>query len=126
MAVKLQPQDDSEARTQGTREQAGTGGGSDEGEGLNVHGVGAGGWTLANHDVQFVIFESGVKNFFKRGLQAVDFVDEEHLAVAQIGENCCELTFNLQRWPGGLLKSGAEFIGIMVASVVFPRPGGPY
>ena len=76
VAVKLQAQDDSEARTQWRREQAGARGGADEGERLHVHGVSAGGRALSDDDVEFVIFERGVEQFFERGLEAVDFVDE--------------------------------------------------
>ena len=80
VGIELQPQQDAEARTQRRGEQAGTGGRADEGERLHVHRVGSCRRTLADHDVEFVVFERGVEHLFERGLQAVDFVDEQDLA----------------------------------------------
>ena len=85
MRVELQAQQQAETGAQGRGEQSGARGGADEGEGLHVHGVSARGRALADHDVELVVFERGVEDFFERGLQAMDFVDEEHLAVAKIG-----------------------------------------
>ena len=36
--------------------------------------MGARGRALTDHDVEFVIFQRGVKQFFERGLEAMDFV----------------------------------------------------
>src|ERR1035441_2804749 len=98
-------------RAEGGGEQSGAGGGADEGEGLHVHGVGARGGALADHDVQFVVFERGIEDLFERGLQAVYLIDEEHLAVAEIGEDRGQVALDLERWAGSLLEGGSEFVG---------------
>jgi len=44
-------------------------------------------------------------------LQAVDFVDEQHLLLAQVGEDGREVALDLQRWARGLLERGIHFVG---------------
>ena len=73
--------------------------------------MGAGGRALADQNVEFVVFQRGIKNFLQRRLQAMDFVDEEYLLIAQVGQNCGEIPFNLQGRAGSLLKGRAQFIG---------------
>ena len=111
MAVKLQAQDDAEARSQRRREQSGARSGADEGERLHIHGVGAGGGALSDDDVEFVVFERGVEEFLERRLEAMDFVDEQDLFVADVGQYCSQVALDLQRRAGGLLKRYAEFVG---------------
>ncbi len=111
VGVELEAQQQAEARAQGGGEQSGARSGADEGEGLHVHGVGARGRALADHDVELVVFERGVEDLFERGLEAMDFVDEKHLAVAQIGEDRGQVSFDLQRGAGSLLEGGGEFVG---------------
>src|SRR6266478_8854227 len=111
MGVELEPQQQTETGAQWRREQSRTRRGADESEGLYVHRVRTCGRALADHDVELVVFESGIKDLFERGLQAVDFIDEENLAIAKVGKDRCQVALNLQRGPGGLLKSGAEFVG---------------
>src|SRR5258708_32731510 len=83
------------------------------------------GRALADPDVELVVFERGVEDLFERGLQTVDFIDEEHLAVAKIGEDRGQVTFNLQRGAGGLLESGAEFVGDDVGERRLAEAGRP-
>jgi len=73
--------------------------------------VGARGGALADDDVELVVFERGVEFFFEHGLQAVDLVEEEHLLLAQIGEDGGEVALNLQGGAGALLEADAEFVG---------------
>ena len=81
VGVELEAQQDAEAGAQRRGEQAGARGGGDEGEGLDLHDVGARGGALADDDVELVVLERGVELFFEHGLQAVDFVEEEDLFV---------------------------------------------
>src|SRR6266478_3551462 len=111
MGVELEPQQQTETGAQWRREQSRTRRGADESEGLYVHRVRTCGRALADHDVELVVFESGIKDLFERGLQAVDFVDEENLAVAKIGEDRGEVALDLQCGAGGLLEGGTEFVG---------------
>src|SRR5262249_27633462 len=64
-----------------------------------------------DQDVELVIFECRVKQFFERGLQAMHFVDEEHLLLANVGQNRREIAFDLQRRPGSLLERDAQLVG---------------
>ena len=61
VGVELQPQHDAEARAQRRGEQSGARGGTDEGEGRHVDGVGARRRTLADDDVELVVFERRVE-----------------------------------------------------------------
>ena len=95
----------------GRREQAGAGGGGDEGEGADLHDVGARGGALADDDVELVVLERGVELFFEDGLEAVDLVEEEDLAFAQVGEDGGEVALDLQGGAGGLLEADVELVG---------------
>ena len=39
------------------------------------------------------------------------FVKEQHLLVSQISKDGGEIAFDLNGWPGGLLKGNSHFIG---------------
>ena len=73
--------------------------------------MGARRWPLPDHDVQLVVFERGVQDLFERRLQAVNFVDEEDLFVADIGQDGGKVTLDLQGRPGSLLKGHSQFVG---------------
>ena len=66
---------------------------------------------LANNNVELIILKRRVKLLFQHRLHAVDLVQEEDLALAQVGENRGQVTLNLQRRAGGLLEADVEFIG---------------
>src|SRR5205814_1384941 len=72
--------------------------------------VSAGGRPLANHDVELVVLERAIEQFFERRLQAVYLVDEKHLLLAQIGEDGSHLALDLQRRARGLLKRSLHFV----------------
>ena len=55
-----------EAGTQRSRQQSGARGGADEGEGLDIHGVGARRRALADNDVEFVVFQRRVADLRAR------------------------------------------------------------
>jgi len=73
--------------------------------------VGAGRGPLADDDVELVVFERCVELFFEDGLEAVDLIEEEHLALADIGEDGGEVALNLESRTGGLLKAHVELVG---------------
>jgi len=64
----------------------------------------------ADDDVQLVILECGVEFFFEHWLHAVDFVEEQHLAFAQVGEDRGKVALDLQRRAGGLLEAYVQLI----------------
>jgi hypothetical protein len=61
--------------------------------------VGARRRALADDDVELVVLEGGVELFFQHRLHAVDFVEEEHLALAQVGEDGGQVALDLQAGP---------------------------
>ena len=87
MVVKLQSQHDPEARAQRRRKQPSPRRRADKRKRLDIHCVSARRRALPDHDVQLVIFECRIKNFFQSGLQPVYLVNKEHLLVTHIGEN---------------------------------------
>ncbi len=93
--VELEAEQDAKTGAQGRAEQAGTGVAP-----INVKGRismtwvrAAGPW--ADDDVEFVNLERGVELFFEDWLHAVNFVEEEHLALAEVGEDGGEIALNL-------------------------------
>ena len=98
---------------------------ADEGERRDVDGVGPRRGPLADDDVELVVFHRRVEQLFQRRLQAVHFVDEQHLLVANVGEDGGQVALDLQRWPGGLLELRRISLAMMLARVVLPSPGGP-
>ena len=78
--------------------------------GLDVHDVGARRGALADDDVELVVLERGVELFFEHRLQAVDLVEEQYLALAQVGEDGGEVALDLQRRAGGLLEADVELV----------------
>ncbi len=53
----------------------------------------------------------------------MDFIDEKHLAVAEVGEDGGEVALDLQRGAGGLLEGDAEFVGDDVGERGFAEAG---
>ena len=84
--IKLQPRNDAKAVAQGVGQHARPRGGAHQSEGLQVELDAARRRTFANHDVDLVIFQRGVEDFFHHGRQAVDFVDKQHITRFQIGQ----------------------------------------
>ncbi len=46
---------------------------------------------LADHDIQRTIFHGGIKDFLDHRIEPVDFVDEQNIAVLEIGEQCRQI-----------------------------------
>lgn len=109
--IELKAQKDSETGAERRGQQAGARGGGDEGEGLDVHDVGARTGPLADDDVELVVLEGGVELFFEDGLEAVDFVEEKHLALSDVGKDGGEVALNLQGGAGGLLEAYIQLVG---------------
>ena len=72
--------------------------------------MGAGGGALADDDVELVILKRGVELFFEDGLEAVDLVEEEDLALADVGEDGGKVALDLEGGAGGLLESYIQFV----------------
>ncbi|CDN43722.1 hypothetical protein BN871_DJ_00040 [Paenibacillus sp. P22] len=110
-AVILQPADDSEAVAQRGAEQPGAGRGSDQRERGQVKPHGARAGTFADHDVQAEILHRRVQHFLHGAVQAVDFVDEQHIALLQVREQGGQISRTLDRRAGGRAQVDAELVG---------------
>ncbi len=84
---------------------------ADKRERLDVHGVGARRRPLPDHDVELVVLQRGVKDLLQRRLQPVDFVNEQDLLVAKIGQDGGEVALDLQSRTGSLLERHRQFVG---------------
>ena len=92
LGVELQPVHDAEARAQRRRQQPRARRRADERELLQRHLDRSRARSLADHDVELVVLERRIQNLFDRRRHAVDFVDEQHLALAaRFGQNAGEI-----------------------------------
>src|ERR1019366_10610245 len=73
--------------------------------------MGARGGALADDDVELVVLERGVEFLFEHRLKPVDLVEEQDLALAQVGEDGGEVALDLQRGAGRLLEADFELVG---------------
>ena len=85
--VELQAQQDAEPGPHRRAQESGPGGGGDKREGLDVQLEGLRRGARADHDVQPVVLKSGVELLLQDRLQPVDLVEEQHLLVANPGQN---------------------------------------
>ena len=108
----------------GVESRPGPRGGGDEGEGANLHDMGARGGALADDDVELVVLEGGVELFFEDGLEAVNLVEEEDLALAQVGEDSGEVALDLESGAGGLLEADVKLVGDDGGEGGFAEAGG--
>ena len=116
---------DAEAGAHGAGDQAGAGGGADEGEGGegDVHDLGmrAG----IHDDIDLEIFHGGVEVFFDDVGHAVDFIDEEDVAMLEVGEDAHEVGGADEGGAGGDFWRGTvHFVGDDVGEGGFAQAGG--
>src|SRR5206468_11759331 len=87
IAVEFQPKHNAKSRSQRRRQQSCTRGSANKCERLHIHGMCARRGPLADQNVQLVILQSGVQDFFKGRLKAMHFIDEQDLLVTKVREN---------------------------------------
>ena len=109
--VEDQAERDAEAVAQRGGEQAGAGGGADEGEGSQVDADAAGGGALADDEVELEVLHGGVEDFLDGGLEAVDLIDEQHVAGLQVGQDGGEVSGALDDGARGGAEADAELAG---------------
>ena len=78
-----------------------------------------------DQDIHAKILQRRVEHLLHVRQQAVNFVDEEDLARADVAEDAGEVELLLQHRPGGGGERHSSSSAMMAASVVLPRPGGP-
>ena len=113
--VELQALHDAEAVAQRRGQQTGARGRADQRERLQRQLDGTRGGTFADHDVELEVFHRRIQHFFDHGREAMDLVDEQHVARLQVGQQRREIAGPLEHRTGGLAQVHAEFVGHDVA-----------
>ena len=90
---------------------------------VDADALGAG--ALADHDVQRVVFQRRVEHLFHLPGQAVDLVDEEHIALLQIGQQGGKVAGLLDGGAAGDANLDSHLVGDDARQRRLPRPGGP-
>ena len=109
--VEIEAVNDAEAGAQGRGNEAGAGGGANQGEMAEGKRMNAGAGTLANDEVDAKIFHRGIENFFDGRLQAMNFVEKENLFGFEGGENRGKVAFALEERAGAGLDGHIQFVG---------------
>src|SRR3989344_4236747 len=69
---------------------------------------GAGSRTFADDDVELVVLHSWIEYFLDHFVQTVDLVDEEDVAVFQVGEDRAEVADLFNGWTGCVFDTGGH------------------
>ena len=109
--VEHQPQRDAEAVAQRRGQQAGPRGGADQGEGRQVDPHAARGGSFADDQVELEIFHRRVQDFLDRGLQPMDFVDEQHIPGLKVGQDRGKVAGLGDHRAGGRAETDPKFAG---------------
>ena len=107
--VQHQAQRDAEAVAQGLGQQTGAGGGAHQGEWRQVDTHRARRRALADDEVQLEVLHRGIQHFLDGGLQAVDLVDEQHIARLQVGQDGGQVAGALDHRAGGGAEPHPQF-----------------
>src|SRR5690606_21991073 len=113
--VELQPLDDAETVAQRRGQQAGAGGGADEGKGWQVDLDRTRGRALADHDVELEILHRRIQHLLDRRREAVDLVDEQHVVRLQVGQQRGQVAGLLDHRAGGDAQAHPQLVGDHVA-----------
>ena len=110
-AVVVQPGDEAEPVPQRTGDEPGAGGGAHQREPGQVQADGAGARALAEDDVELEVLHRRVQDLLHRPAQAVDLVDEEDVALGQVGQDGGQVAGPDQGRAGRDAKAGAHLVG---------------
>ena len=109
--VVVEPGDEAEAVAQRAGDRAGAGGGAHQREAGQVEADRPGRGALAQHDVELEVLHRRVEDLLDRAGQAVDLVDEQHVALVELGEDGGQVAGPLERRARGDLQVGAQLGG---------------
>ena len=84
--VEVETPDEAEPVPQGPGHQAGAGGGTHQGEAGQVEPDAAGRRALADEDVELEVLHGRIEDLLDRPVEPVDLVDEQDVALLEIGE----------------------------------------
>ena len=108
--VVAEPERHPEAVAQRRRQQARARRGADEREGRQVERERARGGALPDDDVEPEVLERRVEDLLDRAVDAVDLVDEEHVALLERREDRGHVPLALERRPGHGAQPDAELL----------------
>ena len=104
VAVEVEPHRDAEAVAQRRGEETGAGGGADQGEAGKLDPDRAGGRAFANDEVELEVLHCRIEDLLDGRIEPMDLVDEQDVALLEIGEERCEIAGAGDHRAGG----GAE------------------
>ena len=111
MRVEIEPHRNAKAVTQGRGQQTLPRGRTDQRKRGQINPHGPRRWPFANHDIQRTVFHRGVEDFLNHGAEPVDFVNEQDVAILQIGEQRRQIArFGDDRTRCGT-ETDAHFLG---------------
>jgi hypothetical protein len=123
--VIIQPLANGKTRQQRRGQQAAARGRADEREARQRQAHAAGVGALVNNDVQLEILHRRIKIFLDGFLQAVDFVNEQNVALLQIGQQAGQVAGLLDGRAAGAFEAGPHAFGDDVGQGGFAQAGRP-
>ena len=109
--VELEPLHDAEAIAQRRGQQSGARGGADQRERRQIELDRARRRALADHDVELIVLHRRIEHLLDHRAQAMDLIDEQHVARLQIGQDRRQVAGPLQHRTGGLAQVDAQLGG---------------
>ena len=110
-AVELEPLDDAESITQRRSQQSGASRRTDQRERRQIQLDGAGPGALADHQIELVILQCRIQHLLDDRTQAMNFVDEQHVARLQVREQSGQIAGLLEDRAGSLTQIDVQFVG---------------
>ncbi len=123
--VVVETGDEAEAVAQRAGDEAGARGGADEREPGKVEADGTRRGSLPDDDVELEVFHRRVEDLLDRPGQTVDLVDEQHVAVVEVGEDGGEVAGPLQRGPARDPQADVHLGGDDARQRGLPQPRWP-
>ena len=124
-AISIAPSSDAEPVAPRRGEQPGAGGGADQRERGEIDLHRARGRALADDQVELEILHGGIEHFLHRRIEAVDLVDEQHVALFEIGQECREVARLGDDGAGGGLEVDAQLARHDLGERGLAQPRGP-
>ena len=87
---------DSKPGAQGRCQQTGTGGGANEGEGIEFQLHRAGSRALVNHNINLVVLHGGIEILLHNRVEAVYLINEKNIALIKTCEKAGKVSWFVQ------------------------------
>ena len=100
MWVEIQVKNYSEASAQGSGDQPSPRGSADERELRQLEFDRTRSGALPDQQVKLVVLHRGIKLFFQCGQQAMNLIDEQHVAFLEVCQQGSDVAGFLDRWTG--------------------------